>query len=83
MEYRYGHLPYRYGHPGCRYWTWHIDTGDDSIDTVILDIDVGYLVTPAQARVHATLSGKPSFIVLSDELRERDWPQSADHRALL
>ena len=34
-----------YGHPGYRYGIWDIDMGDDSIDTVILDIDMGYLVT--------------------------------------
>ena len=45
MVYRYGHTPYRYGHPGYRYGIWANDMGDDSIDTVILYIDVGYLVT--------------------------------------
>jgi len=45
MVYRYGHLPYRYGHPGYRYGIWANDMGEDSIDMVILDIDMGYLVT--------------------------------------
>jgi hypothetical protein len=43
--YRYVYLPYRYGHPGYRYGISADDMGDDSIDTVILDIDMGYLVT--------------------------------------
>jgi len=45
MVYRYGHSPYRYGHPGYRHRIWANDVGDDSIDMVILDIDMGYLVT--------------------------------------
>ena len=45
MVYRYGHPPYRYGHPGYRYGIWANDMGDDSIDMVILHIDMGYLVT--------------------------------------
>jgi len=44
MVYRYGHSPHRYGHPGYRYGIWDIDMGDDSIDIVMLDIDIGYLV---------------------------------------
>jgi hypothetical protein len=36
---------YRYGHPGYRYGIWANDMGDDSIDMVILDMDIGYLVT--------------------------------------
>jgi len=47
MVYRYGHSPHRYGHPGYRYEIWDIDMGDDSIDTVIMDIDMGHLVTLA------------------------------------
>ena len=43
--YRYGYLPYRYGHPGYRYEIWANDMGDDSIDMVILEIDMGYVVT--------------------------------------
>ena len=43
----YGHSPYRYGHPGYRYGIWSIDMGDDSIDMVILHIEIGYLVTLA------------------------------------
>jgi hypothetical protein len=42
---RYGYLPYRCGHPGYRYGIWANDMGDESIDTVISHIDVGYLVT--------------------------------------
>jgi len=43
-------MGYRCGHPGYRYGIWGIDMGDDSIDTVILDMDMGYLVTlPAVA----------------------------------
>jgi hypothetical protein len=30
---------------GYRYGTWANDMGDDSIDTVISHIDMGYLVT--------------------------------------
>jgi len=45
MVYRYGHPPYRYGHPGYRYGLWANDMGDDSIDMVILDIDMGHLAT--------------------------------------
>ena len=45
MGYRHGHSPYRYGHPGYRYGIWANDMGDDRIDMVILDIDMGYLVT--------------------------------------
>ena len=30
---------------GYRYGIWDIDMGDDSIDMVILDIDMGHLVT--------------------------------------
>ena len=45
MGYRYGHSQYRYGHPGYRYGIWANDMGDDSIDMVILDIDMGCLVT--------------------------------------
>ena len=45
MVYRYGDAPYRYGHPGYRYGIWANDMAYDSIDTVILDIDMGYLVT--------------------------------------
>ena len=56
MGYRYGiwyidmaihHV--NFGHPGYRYGIWANDMGDDSIDMVILDIDMGYLVT-----LHAT-----------------------------
>jgi hypothetical protein len=45
VVYRYGYLPYRYGHPGYRYGIWDNDMRDDRIDMVILDIDMGYLVT--------------------------------------
>ena len=45
MVYRYGHTPYRYVHPRYRYGIWATDMGDDIIDIVILDIDMGYLVT--------------------------------------
>jgi len=45
MVYRCGHPPYGYDHPGYRYGIWDIDMGDDSIDIVIRDIDVGYFVT--------------------------------------
>jgi len=45
MVYRYGHPPYRYGHPGYRCGIWAYVMGDDRIDTVILNIDMGYLVT--------------------------------------
>jgi hypothetical protein len=36
--YRYGYLPHRYGR-------WDNDMGDDSVDVVVLHIDVGYPVT--------------------------------------
>ena len=42
---QYGYIPYRYGHPEYRYGIWTNDMGDDSIDTVISHIDMGYLVT--------------------------------------
>jgi len=45
VVYRYGYLPYRYGHPGYRYGIWANNMGDGSIDTVISQIDMGYLVT--------------------------------------
>jgi len=47
---RYGHLPYRYGHPGYRCGRWANDMGEDSIDMVILHIDMGYLVTLGPTR---------------------------------
>jgi len=43
--YAYGHLSCRYGHPGYRYEIWVDDLGDDSIDIVILRIDMGYFAT--------------------------------------
>jgi hypothetical protein len=46
-----GHPPYRYGHPGYRYGIWANDMGDDGIDMVILEIDMGY---------HVTLLGTPA-----------------------
>jgi hypothetical protein len=46
MVYRRDYLPYRYGHPGRhRYGKWPNDMGEDSIDVVILDVDIGYLGT--------------------------------------
>jgi hypothetical protein len=42
---RYGYLPYRYGHLGYRYGVWANNMGDDSIDTDISHIDMGYVVT--------------------------------------
>jgi hypothetical protein len=45
IVYRYGRSPYRYGHPAYRYEMWANDMGDESIDTVICHIDMGYLVT--------------------------------------
>ena len=39
------YLPYRYGHPGYRYGIRANDMADDSIDTVISHINMGYLVT--------------------------------------
>jgi len=42
-------VPYRYGHPGYRCGIWTDDVGDNSIDLVILNIDMGYLVTLAQS----------------------------------
>ena len=38
---------FRYGHPGYRYEIWANDMEDESIDMVILDIDMGSLVTLA------------------------------------
>ena len=58
MVYRYGHSPYRYGHPGYRHRIWANDMGDDSIDMVILDIDMGHLVT--------LLSGRRTVVRLAD-----------------
>jgi hypothetical protein len=48
--YRYGYLPYPYGHPGYRYGIWADDMGVDRIDMIILDIDMGYVVTLAVPR---------------------------------
>jgi len=42
---KHGHPPYRYGHPRYQYGIRDIDMGGDSIDTVILNINMGYLVT--------------------------------------
>jgi hypothetical protein len=53
--YPYGDLPYRYGHPGYRYGIWANDMGDDSIDTVIFHIDMGYLVSLVEPARHTTL----------------------------
>jgi hypothetical protein len=50
MVYRFGYLPYRYGHPGYRYRIWSNDMGDDSIDSVIFHIDMGYLVSLGPGR---------------------------------
>ena len=50
MVYRHGLSRYRYGHPDYRYRICAIDMGDDSIDTFILDIDMGHLVTLPLAR---------------------------------
>ena len=50
MVIRYGYPPHRYGHPGYRYGTWANDMGDDSIDMVILGIDMGYLVALTSTR---------------------------------
>jgi hypothetical protein len=50
MVHRYGHLPYRCGHPGYRYETWANDMGVDSIDTVVSQINMGYLVTLLEVR---------------------------------
>jgi hypothetical protein len=38
-------MGYRCGHPGYGYGMWDIDMGDVCIDTVILDLDMGHLVT--------------------------------------
>jgi len=51
MMYRYSDPPYRYGHPGYRYGIWANDMGDDNIDTVILDIEMGYIATLPTARL--------------------------------
>jgi len=45
VVHQYDYLPYRYGHPGYRYGIWGNHLGDDSIDMVILHIEMGYLVT--------------------------------------
>jgi len=45
MSYRYSHSPYRHGYPEYRCGICEIDLGGVSIDTIILDIDEGYLVT--------------------------------------
>jgi hypothetical protein len=57
MVYRYGYLPYRYGHPGYRYgiWATRNDLGDGSIDTVILEIDMGFPVTRRKKSVQSPL----------------------------
>jgi hypothetical protein len=67
MGHRLGHPPYRYVHPGYRYGIiWVIEMGDDRIDTDILGIDMGYLVTlpttaeaPVAARAAISASSMP------------------------
>jgi len=49
-------MSYRLGYPGYRYGIWANDMGDDSIHTVILCIDMGYLVTLAHAQTMPTTS---------------------------
>jgi hypothetical protein len=44
MADRYGFLPYPYGHPGYQYGIWAHDFGNESIDMVILDIDMEYVL---------------------------------------
>ena len=53
MGYRMS-MRYRYGY---RYGIWDIDMGDDNVDTVIFDIDMGYLVTCLAPPHSFTLSG--------------------------
>ena len=48
---------------GYRYGIWDIDMGDDRIDTVILDIDVEYLVTLTSKET----SFRPWLVVVSLE----------------
>jgi len=45
IVYRDDYLPYRHGHRGYRYGIWANDMADDSVDTVILHIEMRYLVT--------------------------------------
>jgi hypothetical protein len=47
---RYGRSDMRYGHPRYRYEIWSDDMGDDSIDSVILRIDMGCLVALSLGR---------------------------------
>jgi len=74
-EIELGDPPHRYGHPGYGCEIWADDVGEDSIDTVILDIDMGYLVTLRRTRQntlktsqvttlsHETRVGNPSCII--------------------
>ena len=55
MVCRYGYLPHRYGHPGHRLGIWANDMGDDSIDMVILHIDMAYHVTLLRTSTRPTL----------------------------
>jgi hypothetical protein len=39
----------------CRYWIWANHMGDDSIDMVVLEIDMGCLVTLVVSRTQSSL----------------------------
>jgi hypothetical protein len=45
MVCQYGSSPYRYGYLGYQSGIWANDMEDDCIDVVILEIDMGCLVT--------------------------------------
>jgi hypothetical protein len=56
---------YHIDHPGYRYGSWGNEMGDDSIDTVIFRIDMGYLVTldpPAGLPSRATRKHSTSWV---------------------
>jgi len=66
MRYRY-----RYGHPGYRYGVWANDMEDDRIDMVILEIDMGYIVTlpAAVINVHKGALYLVHFLDVAAQLR--------------
>jgi hypothetical protein len=66
MVYRYGWLPYGYGHSRYQYGIWANDMGDDIIDMVILDIDMGCHVTLATKHDYGDLPAHYTVLYLRD-----------------
>jgi len=59
----YGICVYRYGHPGHRCGIWPNDVGDESIDMVILQIDMGYIVPLVMQKYHSRRYANMNYIV--------------------